>query len=218
MAELRLDAIAILFILLPGFLSARIEQRLTVTRDQTELDKVVDALLYSLATYLIFAAIIHPFPVRLTVQSLPDGSHYYIETNPGRLAVLPLIAIVLAVGMSFAANNDLFGRLFRWMRVSKRSWRDTIWSDVFHNFEEAVQVELADGRSLVGWLKYYSDRPDEASLFLERAYWVGPEQQLIEINGPGIFLTRDCGIRSISFLNWSPDPHAPDSRTFTKGI
>jgi hypothetical protein len=54
----------------------------------------------------------------------------------------------------------------------------------------------------VGWLKYFSDRSTEASFFLERAAWVGPDQSLVPIDGPGIFLTKDSGICSVSFLNW----------------
>jgi hypothetical protein len=90
------------------------------------------------------------------------------------------------------------------MRVSRRSWRESIWSDVFHNFGEAVQVELADGRSVMGWLKYFSDRSGEASLFLEDAAWVRADRSLTPIEGPGIFLTKESGIRSVAFLNWKP--------------
>ncbi len=208
MAEFKFEAIAVLVILLPGFLAARIEQRLTVNRDQSELDKIVEAMLYSFVTYLIFAALSHSFPVAIEVENKGDISRYSIETDVLRLAFLAVIAIVLAVADSFAANNDLFGRLFRWMGVSRRSWRDSIWSDVFHNFGGAVQVELEDGRSVMGWLKYFSDRSEEASVFLEHAAWVGADLKLIRIEGPGIFLTRGSGIRSVTFLNWQQEADA----------
>jgi hypothetical protein len=35
-----------------------------------------------------------------------------------------------------------------------------------------LAVGLADGRSVVGYLRYYSDDPQEASLFLEDAAWL----------------------------------------------
>ena len=104
--------------------------------------------------------------------------------------------------MSFAANHDVFGRCFRFAKISRRSWRDSIWSDVFHNFGGAVQVELSDGRSVMGWLKYFADRPAESSLFLEHAAWVNANYEQVSIDGPGIFLTKESGIRSISFLDW----------------
>jgi hypothetical protein len=54
----------------------------------------------------------------------------------------------------------------------------------------------------VGWLKYFSDRSSEASFFLEHAAWVGADLSLVPIDGPGIFLTKESGICSVSFLNW----------------
>jgi hypothetical protein len=204
MPEFKLEAIAVLVILLPGFLAARIKQRLTVNREQSELDKIVEALLYSFVTYLIFALTTSTFPVALQVDMIGNTSRYSIETHIYQLIWLAVIALGLAIADSFAANNDYFGQLFRWMRVSRRSWRDSIWSDVFHNFGQAVQVELADGRSVMGWLKYFSDRPEEASLFLERAAWIDSDLNVIQIDGPGIFLTKESGIRSIAFLNWKP--------------
>jgi hypothetical protein len=214
MAEFRFEVLAVLVLLLPGFLAARLEQRLAVHRDQTDLDRVVEALLYSFVSYLTFAGITRSFPVVLKVEQVGNVTSYRVQTDPARLALLAAIAIVLAVGMSFATNSDLFGRFFRWIRVSRRSWRDTIWSDVFHNFSGVVQVELSDGRSVIGWLKYFSDRSSEASFFLERAAWVAPNLELIEIDGPGIFLTKESGIRSVSFLNWQEDK---EGQTVTTG-
>jgi hypothetical protein len=206
MAEFKFEAIIILVILLPGFLAARIKQRLTVNREQGELDKIIEALLYSFLTYILFAAFARSFPIVFRTETKGDTTSYIVEPpGIGHLALLLIIPLFLGVGMSFIANNDLLGRLFRWMRVSRRSWRDSIWSDVFHNFGEAVQVELVDGRSIMGWLKYFSDRPDEPSLFLERAAWIGSDLQLVRIEGPGIFLTKDSGIRSIAFLDWTPE-------------
>jgi len=54
----------------------------------------------------------------------------------------------------------------------------------------------------MGWLKYFSDRPGDSSLFLEKAAWVTADYKLVPITGPGLFLTKDSGIRSISFLKW----------------
>jgi hypothetical protein len=206
MGEFKFEAITVLVILLPGFLAARIKQRLTVNREQSELDKIIEALLYSFLTYIIFTAITHTIPVALKTETKGEITRYFVEgPDLGRLALLLLIPLFLGIGMSFLANNDLLGRLFRWIRVSRRSWRDSIWSDVFHNFGGAVQVELADGRSVMGWLKYFSDRPEDSSVFLERAAWVDSDLELVYVAGPGIFLTKESGIRSVAFLDWIPE-------------
>jgi Family of unknown function (DUF6338) len=199
-------------VLLPGFLAARIEQRLTVNPKQTEFDKTIEALLYSFFIYLVFTAIFHSLPVSLKAEKVGETIHYSIVANALRLALLPLIALALSGVVSFAANNDYFGRIFRGLRVTRRTWRSSTWADVFHNFGGVVQVELLDGRCVLGWLKFFSDRPEDGTVFLERAAWVNADGGLEEIQGPGILLTQQSGIRSVMFLNASTEqPASPKS-------
>jgi hypothetical protein len=201
MPDLRFEAITVLVILLPGFFAARIEQRLTVNPEQKEFDKTVEALIYSFFIYLVFTAITRSFPVSVTINQEGKATNYSVAASPLRLGLLALIAVVLPTLVSFASNNDLFGRFFRSIRATRRTWRSSVWSDVFHAYTGVVQVELVDGRSVMGWLKYYSDRPEEASVFLEHASWVSAEGHPTAIDGSGILLTAASGIRSIMFLH-----------------
>jgi hypothetical protein len=163
----------------------------------------VEALIYSFFIYLIFTAITRSFPVSVTVNREGTATNYSVNASPLRLALLALIAVVLPTAVSFASNNDLFGRFFRLIGATRRTWRSSVWSDVFHAYSGVVQVELSlsDGRSVMGWLKYYSDRPEDASVFLEHASWISAEGNPTAIEGPGILLTAESGIRSIMFLN-----------------
>jgi hypothetical protein len=206
MPDIRFEAIAVLVILLPGFLAARIEQRLVVNPEQNEFDKTVEALLYSLFIYVVFSAIFGSLPVSVTVEKIGEANRYSLDANPYRLAALLGLAIVFAAIAAFASNNDVWGRLFRLLGTTRRTWRSSIWSDIFHNYGGVVQVELEDGRTVMGWLKYFSDRPEQRSVFLEHAAWIGPNQEPIPIPGPGIFLTQFSGIVSVSFLTWTEQP------------
>jgi len=206
MPDIRFEVLTVLVVLLPGFLAARLEQRLTVNPKQSDFDKTIEALLYSFFVYLTYTAIFRsPLPVSLNAQKVGETVHYSIEANPIRLAFLPLIAVVLSILVSFAANNDFFGRFFRLLRVTRRTWRSSTWADVFHSYSGVVQVELSDGRSVMGWLKYFSDRPEDRTMFLERAAWVDADGNLEEIQGPGILLTQKSGIREVMFLNASAE-------------
>jgi hypothetical protein len=213
MPDIRFEAITILVVLLPGFLAARIEQRLTVNPKQTEFDKTIEALLYSFFIYLISTAIFRSLPVSLKAEKVGETIRYSIEASALRLAFLPVIALVLSSLVSFAANNDYFGRFFRWLRVTRRTWRSSTWADVFHNFGGVVQVELSDGRCVLGWLKYFSDRPEDGTVFLEHAAWVDADGNLEQIRGPGILLTEKYGIRSVMFLNAGTDHPLSPNRT-----
>jgi hypothetical protein len=75
MPEVKFEAVAILVVLLPGFFCARIIQRLCVTRDQTELDKIVEALLYSFLIYVIFSTFPLAPAVALQPQRSPKTGH-----------------------------------------------------------------------------------------------------------------------------------------------
>jgi hypothetical protein len=200
--DFKLESLAVLVILLPGFLAARIHQRLIFDRDRSELDKIVQALLYSFVIYVVYTIFRQPLPFRFNPVVTEAGTHYEIQSDPLRLVALLGISVVLAVLLAYIAENDFAGRLFRKLGVSERTWRDSIWSDVFHDYGEAVRVELADGRSVMGWLRLYSDSAQESSLFLERAAWVDENDQLQHIKGPGIFLTKESGILAVSFLYW----------------
>jgi hypothetical protein len=189
--------------LLPGFLAARLEQKLTVKRVRTELDKIVEASLYSFLIYLIYSSLTKSFPVTIRDTIAGQTHNYTLDTNPGLLAALAGIAVAMAILKSYVANHDLLGKLFRRLRISQKSWRDSTWSDVFHNYGEAVQVQLADGRSIVGWLKHYSDEAEDGCIFLERAAWVA-EDELIQIDGPGILLSKNSEVSSVTFLHWKP--------------
>ncbi len=215
MPDFRFEVLAVLVVLLPGFLAARLEQRLTVNPKQNEFDKTVEALLYSFFIYLTFTAIFRSLPVSAKAEKVGETIHYSIEASPLRLALLPVIAVALSVLVSFAANNDYFGRFFRWLGVTRRTWRASTWDDVFQDLGGVVQVELSDGRSVLGWLKFYSDRPEDRTLFLERAAWVNADGGLEEIQGPGILLTKESDIRQVMFLNASaeqpPSMNSPTS-------
>ncbi len=88
-------------------------------------------------------------------------------------------------------------------RFVSRSSRSSVWSDAFHDRGGVLQVELGDGRRVIGWLRYYSDEPQDSSLFLEKANWVGEDSSLIPIDGPGILITKDLGINWVEFLDSS---------------
>jgi hypothetical protein len=73
-----------------------------------------------------------------------------------------------------------------------------------------VQVELSDGRFVLGYLQYYSDQPKDSCLFVGDASWIGygqdGESTVVPIPGPGILLTKSSGIVNVSFLDPQKEP------------
>lgn len=195
------EALAVLFVLLPGFLSARVVQSLCVRASQSELEKFVEALLYSFVTYVVFVAAFRRVPLAVIEKVSPDGSRVYRpDLGSLDLVVLLLIAGVLGTFISISITNDLHGKFFRFIRATQRTTRPSIWNDVFHDLSFFVQVQFSDGRKLIGWPRYFSDTPEEASLFLEKAAWIDHEGKEEDIPGPGILITKNMPIETIMFL------------------
>src|SRR5437016_5711698 len=199
-----LEALSILLVLLPGFLCARIVQGLTVRPTQTEMDKIVEAFLYSFVIYVIYSITIG------SIQQATAGFH---------LGILASYSILLGIFVAAALTNDWPGRVLRRCHITNRTSQTSIWNDVFHNLTGYVLVELADGRLISGWVLYYSDRDDTPSLFLEDAAWIDPRtEEQKPINGPGILIGRESGIRTISFLNAETDNSGSDQNHGTSAV
>jgi hypothetical protein len=198
------EALGVLLLLLPGFCCAFIVQRLAVRVKQTELDKVIEALLFSFFLYLISSPFFgYSLPLVWEKKVLGSVEQYTFQFNWLYLLVLALFA--LAVGVLFSANlnHDWLLRLLRKSHVTQRTARSSIWNDAFQDIPSSyVLVQLSGGRSVVGFLRYYSDEPEEASLFLEDAAWIVSEDGAQQpIDGPGILITKQAEIESVSFLN-----------------
>lgn len=204
----KVEAFGVLLVLLPGFTCAYIVQFLAVRRKQSELDKVIEALLFSLLLYLLTLPFFgYTFPLSWTSVDPKQPNIYQILINWKHLACLAGASILFGVIYAANINNDWVMFALRWMKVTERTARKTVWNDAFQEVGGMVQVGISGERKVLGWLRYYSDEPEESSLFLESASWVvtsedGNESE-VPIDGPGILLTKDCGIEYVMFLNWS---------------
>jgi hypothetical protein len=218
----KMEALGVLLILLPGFACAYIVQFLAVRRKQSELDKVVEALLFSLILYVITLPIFgHNLPVSL--QSATDRPDVYqILVDYGHLATLAGLAVLFALLYAANINHDWLMWIFRKMRITERTSRSTIWNDAFQEIGGFVRVGITDGRCLVGWVRDYSDDAVDPSLFLETAAWIVKEEDGNEIEmpigDPGILLTKEMPIEYVIFLSWhkqTPEASKPDQRAST---
>jgi len=196
------QAFAILLLLLPGFLSARIVQMLCARPKQTELDKIIEALLFSFFTYLLFAITSGTeLPLAWSARADQAGMHYFLEIHRLRLGLLACFAGVLGLGWAWVINHDTLLMLLRRGRFTQRTSRISVWNDIFHTLGGTVQIGLKDGRMVRGWLRCYSDEAEDSTFFLEAATWVGEDGKLYPVNGPGILFTKESGIQFVIFLN-----------------
>jgi hypothetical protein len=199
-------ALQIFLILLPGFSAAYVVQALATRRAQSDFERVIEALVFSFIIYVCYIPLNSgklPFHIQ---DDLAGKGNETVLWEPAQLAWLAAVTTVFAVVAVAYIRLD-GNRLFRAVGLTERTTRNSIWNDIFEREaidDQPVQVELADGRSVLGILLYYSDTSEEGSVYLKDASWVVEGDQTIPIPGPGILLTKSCDIRSVSLLNPVP--------------
>jgi hypothetical protein len=139
---------------LPGFTAAYLVQLLAARKKQSELDKIIEALIFSLLLYILTLPF---FGYALPITWTPiDDQHPHIFTIfivwP-HLFALASLAIILGSIYAASINHNWLTAPFRWFRISERSARSSVWNDVFPDIKGFVQAGISDGRSIIGWVR-----------------------------------------------------------------
>lgn len=197
-----IEALSVFMLLLPGFSCAYIVQRLAVRPKQSELDKVIEALILSFFLYLVVSPFFG-YSLPLSWQKKTGTEQYIFQLNWPYLATLAVLALVTGILYSANLNHDWLLRLLRKCNITQRTARSSVWNDAMQDIPSSyVLVQISGDRSLIGYLRYYSDEEDDSALFLEDAAWIVDEDGTQSpIEGPGILITKQSGIESISFLS-----------------
>jgi hypothetical protein len=206
-------ALQVFLILLPGFSAAYIVQALATRRTQSDLERIIEALVFSFIIYVSYIPLNHgklPFHIEPDPAGKGDDTVLWEPTQLAWLAAVTLVfSLVAVVYIRFDGN-----RFFRAVGLTERTTRNSIWNDILEREaidNQPVQVELADGRNILGVLLYYSDASEDGSLYLTQASWVDAEGQTVPIPGPGILLTKNCGVRCVSLLDPRTESHDTDA-------
>ena len=145
-------------------------QLLALRQSQTDLDKVIEECLYSFIIYALFVLYGYGLPFSV-IPAKPPVTETTITWNRDKLLVLCMITTAVAIAAALYVNLD-GNWLLRKIRVTERTARRSIWNDVFQREvkdSQIVQIELADKRSLLGVLNYYSDAAEDCSIYLSQA-------------------------------------------------
>lgn len=195
-------ALQIFLILLPGFSAAYIVQGLATRRSQSDLERIIEALVFSFIIYVCYIPLNSGhLPFHIIDDPAGKGSETVLW-QPAQLGYL--VVVTFAFAMAVVAYIHFDGNaIFRRLHLTERTTRNSIWNDILESEtvkEQPVQVELANGRNVQGVLLYYSDAAEDASVYLTQASWIAESGARVPIPGPGILLTKGSGIQSISLL------------------
>jgi hypothetical protein len=206
-------ALQIFLNLLPGFPAAYVVQAMATRRSQSDLERVIEALVFSFIIYVCYMPLNGgrlPFHIDHDPAGKGDDT---VLWEPRQLAWLAVVTFLFAFASVAYIRFD-GNRLFHWIKLTERTTRNSIWNDVFES--EAINgqplpVELADGRNVLGSLVYDSDVAEDASIYLTQASWVASDGSTVAIPGSGILLTKNSGIRCASLLDPATEGEGTDS-------
>ncbi|MGH7173264.1 MAG: DUF6338 family protein [Gemmataceae bacterium] len=121
-------ALQIFLILLPGFSAAYIVQALATRRSQSDLERVIEALVFSFIIYVCYVPVnAGRLPFHLA-SGIPNGGET-IVWEPRQLGWLALVT----AGFSFTAVAYVRfdgNRIFQWLRLSERTTRNSMWDSL----------------------------------------------------------------------------------------
>lgn len=131
------EGLALLVVLLPGFLSTSFLNQLVIRQSQDVPSRLIEALTFSLGNYAILAGIIGVVPSMRHV-----GTNEMVIEN-GRFALFAIpIALLLPLPIAFFLNKNIHMKLLQRLGVTQRTSRDSAWLDVFTEQERYITCNL----------------------------------------------------------------------------
>jgi hypothetical protein len=166
------EALTVLIFLLPGFLSERLADAITVRPPRSAAMEVAEALIFSLLIYLVYSIV--GFVVGLPPIVSLVGSASMIAVSGQSIwgiAVLVVGALVFAAAQAVIVNYEWFDWFAYKSRLTKRLTTRSVWLDAFGTFRGVwIRVHLENGEKIVGWPQFYSENTSEPELFLADSY------------------------------------------------
>lgn len=189
------QALQILIFLIPGFISATILNALVVRKAKKELGIIIEALILSMLIYTIYSLISGVSPV--TLNQIEESIVYSYDSKS--FVWLGVLSLGIPVILSLFITNDLHMKLARFLRISRRTARSSVWFDVFYDIRKHIIINFKDGRRIYGWPQYYSNDPESPYIFSFKPCWIQGEK-FIDLDIEGILITPEEKIESIEFL------------------
>lgn len=191
--------VRLLLLFFPGVICAYIVDALTIHRAKTQFEFILDALVYGLASYLLYwlglgmlDAVGFPTRSFVFLRALTDG---HVAVSFRELASASLVAFALALVITVVSTHKLHFRLARKLGLTKKFGELDVWGFVFNSpeIEWATVRDHNRGLAYDGWVQLFSDDSRSAELMLRdvRVYPNDTGACLYEVPSLYLSLSRD---------------------------
>lgn len=182
--------------LLPGFITAWIFHGLTAHPKESQFERVIQALVFMGIVQALFSSLkACCFALGRVCVSLGEWSKQADATLP------TIIAIMLGVGFSAAANSDWLFKALRKFKLTKKTGFPTVWYRAFYCNDAFAVFHLDGERRLQGWIDQYPSEPKDGYFEVSRPMWLMEDgTNPCPIEGVESILIRAEDVELVEFL------------------
>lgn len=194
------DALYLLIILLPGFVTSKIINSIIVGKKTSELGQITDALVFTLVDFALFILLANLLNLELSLTAGPSP----IGQKPIGIELFVILILIIAVSVGiihgWAINKDYYCKLLRALRITVITGRVDVWNEVFNEYLGCtIRIRMNNETLIEGWPEYFSDTADSMSLFLRDVTILhknGGEEEI-----PGLMITHKEDVKLIEFYH-----------------
>jgi len=202
------DFLLILQYLLPGLLAGWVFDALTSFEKQSNFDKIVRALIFTVLiqafVFIIYSALKHL------------GGVFVIGAWSENIRLIWSIvsAFALATIFSFFANNDYAHWVLRKLRVTRETSYPSEWYCAFTKNCYLV-LHLVEGRRLYGWPREWPSYPNSGHFVMQSCSWLvidedGKQEQMY-LDGVDRVLVRACDVLMVEYMDMNGEFYGQES-------
>ena len=185
------EIVTVLTFLLPGFVAVTVFYALTSHPKPSELERIVQALAFTMASQAIASVIVYLLNLSQTEVRWPEFEE---------LGLPFVIAVVLGSIAVAAANHDFPHGILRQIGFTKETSYPSEWYGAFaENEGQYVVLHLKNGNRLYGWPEDWPRRQGQGHFRLSECEWlVGDERR--PLLGVSVMLIPAQDVDMVEFI------------------
>lgn len=170
-------------------------------------ERVIHALVLTLASSVIvhgcFGIPFLPNVILSKDTALPTILNSVLGKN---LLYISIGSIAIALIFAVLVNHDIILGVSRFLRLTYKISTVDVWQDTFYKHRGYwLRIRFSDGRSLIGWPKYYSPTGKPREVFVADATWWEEDANglliPIDVPGPGVYISDFSTVTAIELLD-----------------
>ena len=189
------EIIKVIYVLLPGFVTAWIFYALTAYSRLSPFERTVQALIYTAivqAVVLVFREFMFLFGTKCCFGEWTDNVAFVTSI---------IFAALLGLLFSASTNNNWFHPLLQKWRITKQPSYPSEWFSALTENQQYVVLHLTGSRRILGWPYEWPNHCDSGHFVLTNASWLSDENDVTPPTNVHLILIPAKDVEMVEFLN-----------------